>query len=45
MRLQAFSAVLSTTVTVVRIPSRRAIFADSCILGAGITGKNPFNTQ
>jgi hypothetical protein len=45
MRLQAFSAALSTTFTVAHIPSRHSTRAASGILGVGIIGKTPFNTQ
>jgi hypothetical protein len=45
MRLQAFSAALSTTFTVAHIPSRHSTCAASGILGVGIIGKTPFNTQ
>jgi phosphate/sulfate permease len=45
MRLQLFAAALWTAFTVARIPSRHSHCAASGILGAGITGKTPFNTQ
>jgi len=45
LRLQASSGVLPTTFTVARMPSRHSTCATSSILGVGIIGKTPFNTQ
>ena len=45
MRLQALSAALSTTLTVVRTLSCHSAAAASSIRGVGIIAKTPFNTQ